>query len=219
MHVSAHHSYKKAFGVVVVLHTTIMGFIFLHLPVVSPDVADGIIELADTPPSTEHPLEKTFHSPPIPESPPSISQPIESLSYEKFVAKYGEKTKTPTPCPPPKHSVIVAPKISLPGISISFGPTNPSNPNQKHSAAYTQTILSHIEKAWAAQNLTLVHPLKATVQFKIDSTGKIFACKILTSSGHSSFDQALLSLFRQLPPLPPPSNRPCSFQLTFEQGN
>ena len=99
-------------------------------------------------------------------------------------------------------------------------PTNNKNsmPTQNELANFIGKIRNEIDQLWHAENFNNAKALEATVEFSINQYGKLIYVKIIKSSNNNHFDKLLISIFKKLPIIKPPSQQILSFSLTFKSN-
>lgn len=151
-------------------------------------------------------------------------EPPEQVSYGEFVKKYGKKPAA-RPQKVSAQTRKMSSPIDYPKPTLSISKLSVANPGKAATSVvndelsrYVALVLSHIEKAWKAQNIPVFGRRQATVVFNVNAMGQVTSHQIVQSSSDTQFDHIVSLLFQQLPLLPPPQNVARSFRLTFEQG-
>ena len=166
---------------------------------VEPDVQDE-----DNPP--EKPEPATIK--PLPAK-PSPTEPIVSAPNEPMAVQTTAATQTSSSKPmsqPVSHFPSPPSASANPAAQPEAQPANMSNTSRYHTNAYLARVRAYVEshKVYPRGAKRLRQQGAVSISFTIDRNGRLFASRIVRSSGIAAFDQESLAVLDRAQPFPKP---------------
>jgi len=154
---------------------------------------------------------------PAPEEPILKIEPVrEKVSFDDFAQQHGKptaKTSAKPPAPIKTRSIDVGQVTSAveTKVTVGAGGTAMSTQEVALSKAYVALIIQRIRQSLESAGINDVRSVG--VEFRVSLEGAISNARIVTPSGSSKFDQAVLAAFRSIRPIGrPPTGRAEKFE-------
>jgi len=191
-------------------------------PVVQPPPQPApkvVVQPVPTPPKIEPKAQPAPAPKKVPDPPKQVAQApkMTKAEFDKLnPQKATPAPKAPTPIRTQKidaEGIAKGVTAGSPKVSAGAGGKALTRAESDMLDAYAALIRQRV--AAALKDAGLADHLETRVEFRVSATGVLSNSRVISSSGDSAFDQAVLAAFRSIRPIgPPPTNQAHVFSLS-----